>query len=152
MDLPPPPVAVQEGLPELPEIEAPPAPLEPLAQFQEQESPLVAESPLPTREEPEEVHIELPEGEEQSEEAEVLQRREPVAPLFVSTDDYQAILGGINDVRRTLGDSENVLARLAEIKNAEERIASEWKSAVEDIERKLNYVDQVIAKSQQALG
>lgn len=162
MDLPPPPMPVDQDMPELPEIEAPPAPdvvqppvePSPLPQQQEWQAPPAPEpirEPEPTFEMPQEitppemspmetVTVDEPEA--------ILPRRDPVSPLFVSTNDYQAILDGIAEIRTTLGDSENILSRLTEIKNTQEKVFSNWKTHLEDIERKISYVDAIIAKSQ----
>jgi len=178
MDLPPPPLPAEEGLPELPEIEAPPQPTitpsfeEAVPRFEEPEEIPANEVPVPPPlmdlpemeappapelpempsvpeppemvETPAEVPAEVPTEAEEG----LIQKREPVAPLFVSTNDYQAIMNGISEIRKTLGDSENILAELTSIKNQEEKVFSEWKTYMEDIERKISYVDTVIAKSQ----
>ncbi len=71
--------------------------------------------------------------------------RPPVTtPVFVSAHDYNLILSSIQAMRTTLADSENTIIRLGEIKTAQDRIFSDWKIQLSDMEKKLNYIDTVI--------
>lgn len=188
MDLPPPPISADAPgasslpLPDLPELESPPAPLPDLEHHEEElqapelptpnyeapepqvkeevessyENEYVQEEPQKIQSPPvwaqEAVAPNLEEEEISREETGVIPTREPVSPLFVSTNDYQTILAGIQHIRKTLGDSENIIAHLAEIKNNQEKVFNEWKTNLEDIERKIGYVDQIIVKSQEQHG
>ena len=182
MDLPPPPIPADIpeqssglSLPDLPDLETPPAPLPDLKHQEEflpspdqapeeydqyeSEQPLEIQQPSYQQPYVQQVHEEsddlppmIEEQEIQRETTGLVPQREPVSPLFVSTNDYQAILAGIQQVRKTLGDSETIIAHLAEIKNNQEKIFSDWKNSLEDIEKKISYVDQIIVKSQEMNG
>jgi len=68
-------------------------------------------------------------------------------PLFVAVSDYKAILAGVNSVRSKLMEVDHVIGKLNTIKNEEEQYFERWRTQLEDVEKKLNYVDQIIAKA-----
>jgi len=77
-------------------------------------------------------------------------RREQISQLFVSIDDYQVIMQGLNASKKTLQTSQNLVEELNRIKNKEDKIFEDWKVQIEDIERKLSFIDQAIAKGERA--
>jgi len=77
----------------------------------------------------------------------VVERRVPVRPTFVAVEDYKRIINDTNVVRSKLMDAENFVRRLGDLKNEEERSFEKWRSLLEDVEKKLNYVDHLIAKA-----
>lgn len=68
--------------------------------------------------------------------------------VFVNVADYQEILQGIDKVRHTLSDSEEIISKLNDLKNAEDKVYEDWRTHIEDIERKLTYIDQVIFRGE----
>lgn len=68
-------------------------------------------------------------------------------PAFVAVEDYKRIINDTNTIRSKLMDAENFVRRLGDLKNEEERSFERWRTLLEDIEKKLNYVDQLIAKA-----
>lgn len=73
---------------------------------------------------------------------------QPLGPTFVAVDDYRRIITDTNTVRAKLMNAENFARRLGDIKNTEERAFEKWRGYLEDVEKKMNYVDQLIAKAQ----
>jgi hypothetical protein len=69
-------------------------------------------------------------------------------PSFIAVDDYRRIITDTNTVRAKLMNAENFARRLSDIKNTEERAFEKWQGYLEDVEKKMNYVDQLIAKAQ----
>lgn len=69
-------------------------------------------------------------------------------PAFVDVEDYKRIINDTNTIRSKLMDAENFVRKLSDIKNEEERAFEKWRTQLEDVEKKLNYVDQLIAKAQ----
>jgi hypothetical protein len=131
LDLPPPPV------PEAPipssevRIVNEPAPTfmdEPEQMVQETISPVTAAEMAPPM--PEE-HIESP-------------RHVREQPLFVSVEDYQQVLGSISYIRNRLQDAEALVKKLNELKGSEEKEFDAWRSQLEDLQKKLAYVEDVI--------
>lgn len=68
-------------------------------------------------------------------------------PAFVAVEDYKRIINDTNLIRSKLMDAENFVRRLGDLKNEEERSFERWRTLLEDVEKKLNYVDQLIAKA-----
>jgi hypothetical protein len=146
LDLPPPPApesAMQpaevrivnelpsmEQLPELPE-EAP-------AAMELPSMPEHEEAPMP---ELEEAPAEMPEPEERPVKARPVTRKEP---LFVNVEDYQNVLTSINYVRSKLGEAEDLVRKLNDIKAVEEKNFEAWRNQLEDVQRKLAYVENVV--------
>lgn len=67
---------------------------------------------------------------------------------FVAVEDYRRIVNDTNVVRSKLLDAENFVKRLTELRNDEERSLERWRTQLEDVEKKLAYVDQLIEKAQ----
>ena len=88
--------------------------------------------------------------------AEAVEEEQPVReviratpkPTFVAVEDYKRIINDTNTIRSKLMDAENFVRRLSDLKNEEERAFEKWRTQLEDVEKKLNYVDHLIAKAQ----
>ena len=139
-------------LPEPPKFEVP-AP-----QFEIPEMPAKPQFDIP--EFPEEKLLPAPSGEkevrvfdktipsvnEEVEEEHEVVRHMPSRPAFVAVDDYKRIINDSNMVRSKLMEAENFVRRLGDLKNEEERTFEKWKIQLESVEKKLTYVDKIIAK------
>ncbi|MBI4150790.1 hypothetical protein HY492_01560, partial [Candidatus Woesearchaeota archaeon] len=93
MELPPPPIPDEFELPPMPEPEA----------SQEPEMP---ELPAEVHEEPD-----IPEAEHHAEVHQPMRE----GPLFVSMQDYQAILSDVNGIRAKISDAEDSFKKLGEL-------------------------------------
>lgn len=71
-----------------------------------------------------------------------------IKPMFISIEDYQDILSSIGNIKDALHETEGAMSRLNELKNAQERLLEDWKSHIEDAERKITYIDQVIFRGE----
>ena len=67
---------------------------------------------------------------------------------YVDISNFQEIMTNVGMIRDTLKESEDRVNRMAEIKNTEEKELEKWRAQLEDIERKLSFVDQVISKGE----
>jgi len=154
-----------DEVPELAEqpIEAPPIPEEipqPIKEMPIPEEEIVA-PPLPAEiPEKEELIAEMPQAPEHIVPVRGAERKgevvfdktiseekpslEPGRPLFVSMQDYAEILEGISTTKQSLEDAEGIVVQLNDLKNAQEKIFEDWKNQLEDVERKLTYMDQLI--------
>ena len=65
-------------------------------------------------------------------------------PIFVSVQDYQAILNGVTAMKSKLSASEESFRKLHEIKTAQEKQLEGWRTSLEDVQKKLTYVDEVL--------
>jgi hypothetical protein len=73
-----------------------------------------------------------------------LERKPFDKPLFVKADDYKSILGALTVIRSKIGDSEKILADLNELKNVKDKSFEKWRTELEDIQRKLLYIDKTL--------
>ncbi len=156
LDLPPPPMPFEQ-VPLPPRPEGIPAPFPDSDQLEfpeipaveEEELPAWEESPLPTLSEEKET---LPPRYEppSSAPSELPKTRASLKQLFVSIDDYQAIMQGIMEAKRTIAESEQLGEELTKLKDKEDKVFEDWRGQIEDIEKKLSYVDQVISKGELA--
>lgn len=78
---------------------------------------------------------------------EILRPRE-IKPLFVSVNDFANLAANTNFIRAKLVEADEYLQRLTDLKNQELKSFDTWKKTLENVEQKLAYVDQVIAKAQ----
>jgi hypothetical protein len=67
---------------------------------------------------------------------------------FVSVDEYKRIFDESNRIREKIIEAENLLGQLSELKDSEEKLFDKWHGEIENIEKRLSYVDQVISKAQ----
>ncbi|MBN2422691.1 hypothetical protein JXB41_05660 [Candidatus Woesearchaeota archaeon] len=63
-------------------------------------------------------------------------------PLFVRTDNYRQILNNFIDIKDILTESEEIIYRLENLKKNADLEYSEHKRTIEDIQRKLIYIDK----------
>lgn len=68
----------------------------------------------------------------------------PEGPLFVDVDAFQHMIEYIDIVKKQVKQSDITLQHLDEIKNAKDRELDGWRTQLEDIQRKLNYVDKIL--------
>jgi len=135
------------------------------------QEPLLLPPPMEAEDGPREYHEELPgfsdsnsipamEKEESSvaQDKTIAQMRVPQARevpkpnlparSFVAVDDYRVIMNETNSIRSRLMGAENFVRKLSELKNEEERALERWRLQLEDVEKKMAYVDQLIEKAQ----
>ena len=65
-------------------------------------------------------------------------------PFFVKVDDYRSILEGTTLIKNNLKEADEIISRLNELKNEGDREFEKWREKLEDVQRKLIYVDKVI--------
>jgi len=125
------PFAVPETTPSMPEPEP------------EQES--IAEE-QPAEEEPEIKQDIYPKaaGRLFSHEKSALRERPSAKTIYVSVDNFKATLGSISMIKGNLKKSEEALMKMESIKNAKDKSFDNVKSSLEDLQRKLIFVDKTL--------
>jgi len=144
-----------EELPPLPEIKMDPELDEPVAaDIPEPDVPeiMVDDAEL-DEEEPEELPENLPAevpeplapqpAPVQAPEPDIIRTQLPPT-IFVSVNDYQKIMDGVNFVKSKISKAEDDLKVLNSLQNAEEKELNSMRSMLEDVQRKITYVDEVI--------
>ena len=83
-----------------------------------------------------------------SEEKRVLTERPDLRVIYVKVDRFKSTLGSINIVRNDLKKSEEALMRLENIKNAKDKSLDIAKSSLEDLQKKLIFIDKALFKGE----
>ena len=81
-----------------------------------------------------------------SHEKRMLRERPSAKTIYVSVDNFKATLGSINMVRSSLRKSEEALMKLESIKSAKDKSFDKIKGSLEDLQRKLIFVDKTLFK------
>lgn len=132
IEVPPAPPAIPEEPAELPTF---PSVEEPEVEVKEKEPEMVEEAPS---------SVEEMEKESISGVKESLEEREGLEltkPLFIEAKLYKGIIDDISVLKNTLKDSADELMKMGDLKDDREKNYSVWHKQIEDIQRKLIYVD-----------
>ena len=123
---------------ELPELPTPPKPEEMLP------PPPAIELPKPVPDKT----VPVPEMPEAPEAPHPPVAPEGELPMFVSVQDYKAILEGMTFIKNKIADTEKTSKRLTDLRQHGKKEFEAWRGIFEDIQRKLTYVDEVVFESQ----
>lgn len=66
------------------------------------------------------------------------------APIFVKVDEYKDILDVITLIKGKIEEAKNILGEINEIKNTEDRELETWSNELEEVERKVNFIDRTL--------
>lgn len=66
------------------------------------------------------------------------------APVFVKIDEYKDVLDIVNSIKMKLTESKEVLSQIADLKAEEDAEIDNWKADLEDVERKMAFVDSTL--------
>lgn len=72
----------------------------------------------------------------------------PAEPLFINVTGFRTILGDLTSIKNEIKVCDKILDRLNDIKNQEDKQLEKWCSYLEDLERKLIYVDKILFEPQ----
>ncbi|HLD06342.1 MAG TPA: hypothetical protein VJC16_02295 [Candidatus Nanoarchaeia archaeon] len=64
--------------------------------------------------------------------------------MYIKGDDFREITENIEIIRRRMRESEQALMRLNNLKNDQDKLFERTDSAIEDVQRKLMYVDKAL--------
>jgi hypothetical protein len=62
--------------------------------------------------------------------------------VFIKIEEYNDILDLIALINEKVKEARTVLGKLNELKNQEDNELISWKNALDEVERKLKYIDQ----------
>jgi hypothetical protein len=75
--------------------------------------------------------------------AELIQEKKRVTgPIFVNVSSYRDAINCINTIKNKIKESEDCLQKLDEIKNSKDKYFEQFRSRLEDLQRKSLYVDK----------
>jgi len=69
---------------------------------------------------------------------------EDTMPVFVRIDEYKDVLDVMNMVRNKLEEAKATITKINELKNEEDSELELWRTGVEEIERKIAFVDKIL--------
>ncbi len=64
--------------------------------------------------------------------------------VFVKIDEYNDILDIIALINEKVREARIILGKIDDLKNQEDLELDAWKSSLDDVERKLKYIDQTL--------
>ncbi len=70
-------------------------------------------------------------------------------PVFVKIDEFKDLLDVMSLIKDKVEESRATLGRLNEIKNEEDAELDQWKNELDEIERKLHYIDRSLFQQNQ---
>lgn len=65
-------------------------------------------------------------------------------PIFVDINSFKTMLDGVDTIKQDIKKSEDILQSLNKIKDSKDKELERWRLQLEDIQRKISYVDKVI--------
>lgn len=70
-------------------------------------------------------------------------------PIFVRIDEYDDVRHLIGTVRKKLDEAKETLHKINDLKNEEDHQLELWQNALEEVERKMDFVDQSLSEPEQ---
>ena len=64
--------------------------------------------------------------------------------VFVKMEEYNDLLDIIALINKKITDAREILKKIYDLKNQEDYELESWKNSLDDVERKLKYIDQVL--------
>ena len=65
-------------------------------------------------------------------------------PVFVRIENYKEVLDVMNMIKNKLNDAKKTLARINELKDREDAELGEWKIELSDVEKKVDFIDDIL--------
>jgi predicted nuclease with TOPRIM domain len=65
-------------------------------------------------------------------------------PIYVKIDEYKDILDVVDMMKHKIAETKEVLRRLNEIKNEEDSELEQWKSQLDEVERRIAFIDKTM--------
>ena len=63
-------------------------------------------------------------------------------PVFVKVEDYKDVVDVIDLIRAKIDETKETLMKINELKNQEDTELEHWRTELEDIEGKVNFIDK----------
>ena len=65
-------------------------------------------------------------------------------PIYVRIEEYKDVLDVINMVKNKLKEARDTLNRINELKNEEDIELEKWEQGLDQVERRMEYIDKVM--------
>ena len=70
-------------------------------------------------------------------------------PLFIKINEYEEVINLVKSIRRKLDEAKETLAKINDLKNEEDHQLESWASALSEVEKKVDFVDQSLSEPEQ---
>ena len=67
-------------------------------------------------------------------------------PIFVKVDEYEDVLSIIDDIKQKIVEAKQTLIKINDLKNEEDHQIESWQSALEEVEKKVDYIDHSLSE------
>ena len=68
----------------------------------------------------------------------------PGMPVYVKIDEYKEVLDLLKIIRARLEEAKETLSRINELKNNEDSELEGWGSDIDEVERKIDFIDRTL--------
>lgn len=65
-------------------------------------------------------------------------------PVYVKIEEYKDVLELMNMVKTKLDDAKNILNHISELKNEEDAELESWRLSIEDMDKKIQFIDHAL--------
>jgi hypothetical protein len=65
-------------------------------------------------------------------------------PIFVRIDEYKDVLDVMHMIKNKIEEAKEILGRVNELKNEEDAELELWNTGLEEVERKIVFVDKIL--------
>jgi len=66
------------------------------------------------------------------------------ASVFIKIEDYKTVLDIVDLVKKRIAEAHEILDKINEIKNKEDLEIDNWRSELDDVEKKVHFIDQTL--------
>jgi hypothetical protein len=68
----------------------------------------------------------------------------PQMPVYVKVEQYKEVIDIMNLIKDKINEAKKILNNVYELKNQEDAELDQWSSELEEVERKINYIDTTL--------
>lgn len=65
-------------------------------------------------------------------------------PIFVKIDEYEDVLEALSSAKAKIDEAKHVLNNIIDLKEEEDSEIDAWKVGIEDVEKKIDFVDKAL--------
>lgn len=69
-------------------------------------------------------------------------------PVYVKIDEYKEVIDIMNLIKTKIDEAKKILNNIYEIKSQEDAEIDEWNNQLEEVERKVNFIDNTLFEPQ----
>lgn len=70
-------------------------------------------------------------------------------PVYIKIDEYKDIIDIINLLKKKINEAKRTLAEINDLKNKEDQEIAVWHSSLNDIEKRIDLIDQILEEPQE---